>query len=288
MFISQAFAQAAPAAPAAPESFFGSLGSMPPLLLMFVVLYFVMIRPQMKRQKEHKAMIDALQKGDEVVVGGGLIGRVAKLGESIVHVEVASNVEIQVQRGVRRRCCPRAPQVIAPPRPALPLRRGVRAAGKEAAMNRYPLWKNTRSAGRADRRDDLHAAELLRRGAGRAGSAAPRRRSRSTARWCRGAAGHRAAGIEADFVQLDGTSVKARASRAPTRSSRPRTRSTRRSTPRRRPELHRRALNLLSRSPHWLTALHALPMYLGLDLRGGVHFLMQVDMKAALTKRPRR
>ncbi|MFT3666850.1 preprotein translocase subunit YajC [Piscinibacter sp.] len=97
MFISQAFAQA-PAPAAAPESFMGSLGSMLPLLLMFVVLYFVMIRPQMKRQKEHKAMIDALAKGDEVVVGGGLIGRVAKLGDSIVHVEVASGVELQVQR----------------------------------------------------------------------------------------------------------------------------------------------------------------------------------------------
>ncbi|HRI19219.1 MAG TPA: preprotein translocase subunit YajC [Burkholderiaceae bacterium] len=97
MFISQAYAQA-PAPAAAPESFMGSLGSMLPLLLMFVVLYFVMIRPQMKRQKEHKAMIDALQKGDEVVTGGGLIGRVAKLGETFVHVEVASGVEIQVQR----------------------------------------------------------------------------------------------------------------------------------------------------------------------------------------------
>ena len=98
MFISQAFAQAAPAAPAAPESFVGSLGSMLPLLLMFVVLYFVMIRPQMKRQKEHKAMIDALAKGDEVVVGGGLIGRVSKIGESYLHVEVANGVELQVQR----------------------------------------------------------------------------------------------------------------------------------------------------------------------------------------------
>jgi len=97
VFISQAYAQA-PAPAAAPESFMGSLGSMLPLLLMFVVLYFVMIRPQMKRQKEHKAMIDALQKGDEVVTGGGLIGRVAKLGETFVHVEVASGVEIQVQR----------------------------------------------------------------------------------------------------------------------------------------------------------------------------------------------
>jgi len=65
---------------------------------MFVVLYFVMIRPQMKRQKEHKAMIDALAKGDEVITGGGLIGRIAKMGESYVHVEVANGVEIQLQR----------------------------------------------------------------------------------------------------------------------------------------------------------------------------------------------
>jgi preprotein translocase subunit YajC len=95
VFISQAFAQTAPAAAAGGES---SLLSMLPLVLMFVVLYFVMIRPQMKRQKEHKAMIDALAKGDEVVVGGGVIGKVAKIGDSILHVEVANGVEIQVQR----------------------------------------------------------------------------------------------------------------------------------------------------------------------------------------------
>ena len=63
MFISEAFAQAAPAAGA--DSMFGGLGSMLPLILMFVVLYFVMIRPQMKRQKEHKTMIDALADGGE-------------------------------------------------------------------------------------------------------------------------------------------------------------------------------------------------------------------------------
>jgi preprotein translocase subunit YajC len=68
------------------------------LVLMFVVLYFIMIRPQMKRQKEHRAMIDALAKGDEVVIGGGVIGRVAKMGDSVLHVEVAKDVEIQVQR----------------------------------------------------------------------------------------------------------------------------------------------------------------------------------------------
>ena len=98
MFISEAFAQAAPAAPAAAESPLGSLGSMLPLVLMFVVLYFVMIRPQMKRQKEQKAMIDAIAKGDEVVLGGGMLGKVAKLGETYMHVEIASGVEIQVQR----------------------------------------------------------------------------------------------------------------------------------------------------------------------------------------------
>ena len=76
----------------------GSLGSMLPLVLMFVVLYFVMIRPQMKRQKEHKAMIDALAKGDEVVIGGGMLGTVAKMGETYLSVEVANGVEIQVQR----------------------------------------------------------------------------------------------------------------------------------------------------------------------------------------------
>jgi preprotein translocase subunit YajC len=65
---------------------------------MFVVLYFIMIRPQMKRQKEHKAMIEALAKGDEVVTSGGLLGKVSKLGETYLHVEVANGVELQVQR----------------------------------------------------------------------------------------------------------------------------------------------------------------------------------------------
>jgi preprotein translocase subunit YajC len=98
VFISEAFAQAAPAATGSADSPFGSIASMLPILLMFVVLYFVMIRPQMKRQKEHKAMIDAIAKGDEVVMGGGIIGKIAKLGESYIHVEIANGVEIQVQR----------------------------------------------------------------------------------------------------------------------------------------------------------------------------------------------
>ena len=94
MFISSAYAQTA-AAPGSTES---TLFSMLPLLLMFVVLYFIMIRPQMKKQKEHKAMIEAIAKGDEVVIAGGVLGRVAKLGDSYLHVEVANGVELQVQR----------------------------------------------------------------------------------------------------------------------------------------------------------------------------------------------
>jgi preprotein translocase subunit YajC len=98
VFISQAFAQAAPAAPAASESPFGSLGTMLPLVLMFVVLYFVMIRPQMKRQKEHRSMIDALAKGDEVATAGGLLGKVTRLGDVYLGVEIASGTEVTLQR----------------------------------------------------------------------------------------------------------------------------------------------------------------------------------------------
>ncbi len=95
MFISDAFAQSAPvAAPGGLESLTGML----PLVGVFVVMYFIMIRPQMKRQKEHKAMIEALGKGDEVVLSGGVLGRIAKMGESYIQVEVANNVELQVQR----------------------------------------------------------------------------------------------------------------------------------------------------------------------------------------------
>ncbi len=75
-----------------------TLMSMLPLLLMFGVLYFVMIRPQMKKQKEHRAMIDALAKGDEVATAGGLLGKVSKLGETHIGVEIAAGVEVQLQR----------------------------------------------------------------------------------------------------------------------------------------------------------------------------------------------
>lgn len=92
MFISNAYAQAAGAAP---ES---SLMSFLPIILMFVVLYFVMIRPQMKRQKEQKSMLDALAKGDEVITAGGIAGKVTKVTDAFVSVEVSNGVDIQIQK----------------------------------------------------------------------------------------------------------------------------------------------------------------------------------------------
>jgi len=93
VFISTAYAQTA-----AGGDMQSSLMSMLPLVLMFVVLYFVMIRPQMKRQKEHRTMIEALAKGDEVATAGGLLGRVTKLGDAHLSLEIANGVEVQVQR----------------------------------------------------------------------------------------------------------------------------------------------------------------------------------------------
>lgn len=91
MLINPAWAQGSPAAG-------GGFESLILIVLMFAVLYFLMIRPQMKRAKEHKTMIEALQKGDEVVAAGGMLGRISKIGDSYVTLEIANNVEVQVQR----------------------------------------------------------------------------------------------------------------------------------------------------------------------------------------------
>ena len=95
MLISNAWAQAAPAAGGDPTS--GLMGMLP-IILMFVVLWFLMIRPQMKRAKEHKAMVEAMQKGDEVLTNGGIAGRITKVGENYIGLEIAENVEISVQK----------------------------------------------------------------------------------------------------------------------------------------------------------------------------------------------
>ena len=91
MIISPAYAQAAPGGDS------GFLGFLP-IILMFALLYFLMIRPQMKRAKEQKAMIQALQKGDEVVAAGGLIGRITKISDQYVTLEIAPNTEVVLQR----------------------------------------------------------------------------------------------------------------------------------------------------------------------------------------------
>ncbi|MEX8496568.1 MAG: preprotein translocase subunit YajC [Leptothrix ochracea] len=96
MFISNAYAQAAETAQAAGP--LGQIQSFLPLIMMFVVLYFVMIRPQMKRQKEHKAMVEGLARGDEVVTSGGLLGKITKVNDNHISLEVASGVEVICQR----------------------------------------------------------------------------------------------------------------------------------------------------------------------------------------------
>ena len=93
MLISNAYAQTAAAA----GPLDGVMQFMP-IILMFVVLYFLMIRPQMKRAKEHKALIEALAKGDEVVTGGGVAGRITRVSDNFISLEVADTVEIQVQK----------------------------------------------------------------------------------------------------------------------------------------------------------------------------------------------
>lgn len=93
MFISNAYA-----ADAAAASSTSGLMGMLPLVLMFVVMYFLMIRPQMKKQKETQAMLSALAKGDEVVTQGGLVGKINKIDETYVSLQVAAGTELQVQR----------------------------------------------------------------------------------------------------------------------------------------------------------------------------------------------
>ncbi|SDA82623.1 MULTISPECIES: preprotein translocase subunit YajC [unclassified Janthinobacterium] len=92
-FISNAYAQQTDAL-----GLGGNLTSFLPLVLMFVVMYFLMIRPQQKRAKEQRAMMDALAKGDEVVTAGGMLGRVVKVVDAYVTIEVASGTEITVQK----------------------------------------------------------------------------------------------------------------------------------------------------------------------------------------------
>lgn len=102
MLISSAYAQA-PAAAGGDPGFMGLL----PIVLMFVLLYFLMIRPQMKRAKEAKAMVESLQKGDEIITAGGVLGKITKINEAYITVEIAANTEISVQKAAVQTLLPK-------------------------------------------------------------------------------------------------------------------------------------------------------------------------------------
>lgn len=93
-FISDALAEGAPAAAQGDPL----MGLLFPIGLV-AILYFFMIRPQIKRQKEHKALVDSIQKGDEVQTEGGMLGRVVDLGDDYMKVEISDGVEIRMRRG---------------------------------------------------------------------------------------------------------------------------------------------------------------------------------------------
>ena len=102
LMIAPAYAQSGPAG-----LFGGDLMAFLPMVAIFVVFYFLLIRPQQKKAKEARAMLDALQKGDEVVTAVGVLGRITKLGEQYVTVEIAANTEITTQRGAISQLLPK-------------------------------------------------------------------------------------------------------------------------------------------------------------------------------------
>ena len=101
MLISPAYAQVLPGGGDA-----GLMGFLP-IILMFVLLYFLMIRPQMKRAKEQKTMIEALQKGDEVITSGGVLGRITKVSDAYISVEIAPNTEVSLQKAAVQTLLPK-------------------------------------------------------------------------------------------------------------------------------------------------------------------------------------
>ncbi len=92
IFISDAYAEGAP------QQSGGGMEMIVMIGIFFAIMYFMIIRPQQKRQKEHKSLMDSLAKGDEVVTNGGMMGRIKGLGDDIVRVELAENVVIKVQK----------------------------------------------------------------------------------------------------------------------------------------------------------------------------------------------
>jgi len=94
-------------AQAAPGAAGGGLPMLIMMIALFGLMYFMMIRPQMKRQKEHRQMVSALAKGDEVVTNGGIAGRVEDVGETFITVEIAPNVKVKLQKGAVQQVLPK-------------------------------------------------------------------------------------------------------------------------------------------------------------------------------------
>ena len=94
-------------AQAAPGAQGGGISMIIMMVVLFGLMYFMMIRPQMKRQKEHRALLTALAKGDEVVTNGGLAGRVDELGETFITIEIAPNVKVKLQKGAVSQVLPK-------------------------------------------------------------------------------------------------------------------------------------------------------------------------------------
>jgi preprotein translocase subunit YajC len=102
LFISNAYAEGGAAAPQG-----GGIMEFLPLIALLAVFYFLILRPQQKRAKEHKALVEALQKGDEVITVGGVLGKVTKVGDDNVAVEIADNVVVQVQKAAIQNVLPK-------------------------------------------------------------------------------------------------------------------------------------------------------------------------------------
>jgi len=258
-FISPAHAQAAGGAG-------GGLLTFLPLLLMLGVMYFLFIRPQQKRVKEHAAMVEALKKGDEVVTNGGLGGTIANVHDAFITMKVADNVEVNVQK-----------QAIATLLPKGTLKRQAFTESfndKTTHMNKYPLWKYillgaVLLAGSLfalpNLFGDYKAVQVTARDGLLDDSV------KLTVRQAIKDAGLTDVELREDdnrFMALftdDEEQLKARDVIDDALESR----------------RHIVAMNLVSAAPAWLRSF-AKPMYLGLDLRGGVHFLMEVDMDATI------
>ena len=100
-FISDAYAQAAP------EQQGSIWGLMMPLFIFLGIFWFLLLRPQQKRQKEHKTMVGGLKKGDEVVTNGGLLGKITKVGDNFISIEIAQSQEVNIQRSAIQSLMPK-------------------------------------------------------------------------------------------------------------------------------------------------------------------------------------